>query len=509
MHRSRRQFLRLAASFLGMSAIAGCGATPTATPVPTKPPAAAATTAPAPAPTATKAPAPTAAPAVPTAAPAATKAPAAPTAAPSSSASLDSYPMNKNVKGTVRFWHAWGGARTALVETMINEFQAVYPNVKIEPTILVTGRLEKFLTSIAGGDPPDVGMTMSSDLPAFAQDGAIESLEQYVQRDKLDVDKLFYASEINARRFEGKLYLLPHVTAAARDLLFFKKTVFADAGLDPTVAPKNWADLGTLADKIIKKSGTEVTRYPMPIDVNTDPLFITWLYLNGGLYVSDDQKQIKFQEAAGVETIEWMSEWTKKYVGDYSKLRPGTSAGADIAEAYRKLYAADKIGMYIGGNFMLFQFVDYKVKTEDYVVHLVPPSGKAGTKFGSPTPGGHGLFIPKGAKNLDAAWEWIKWACMSESYYKFILAQMRPSPLKAVNEKPELAKSSPYWPVVVKALETDVSIPVSPAWPKINTEFLNMQDAVMYGKKTPKDALAEAAKMSQQYLDEWNAKRKR
>lgn len=482
-HCSRRRFIRMTAGLLGAGIVSACGATPTPTAVP-KPP----TATPVP-PTATK-PAPTS------------------TLAPAPAVAVGVYPMSKSMKGTVRFWHAWGGARTVLVEQMIKDFQAVYPGVTVEHTILVTGRLEKFLTSIAGGDPPDVGMTMSSDLPAFAQDGAVESLEPFVTRDKLDLEKIFYPSEVAARRFGGKLYMLPHVTAAALDLLFYKKSVFADAGLDPTITPKTWADLQTAADKIVKRSGAEVTRHALPIDFNTDPLFNRWLYLNGGVYVSDDQKQIRFQEAPGVEAAEFMLDWTKKNIGDYSKFRPATAAGAEIAESYRKLFAADKLGMYIGGSFMLFQFQDYKVSLDDYVVHLIPPSGKSGTKFGTPTAGGHGLFIPKGAKNLDAAWEWTKWACMSESYYQFILAQKRPSPMRAVNEKPELAKSSAYWPVVLKALEADVAVPVSPAYPKIATELLNMQDSVLFGKSTPKDAVAAAAKACQQHLDEWNAKRK-
>ena len=76
---NRRQFLTIGAGALATTALAACGATPTATPVPptaTKPPAAAATTAPAAAPTATKPPA-AAATTAPAAAPTATKPPAA------------------------------------------------------------------------------------------------------------------------------------------------------------------------------------------------------------------------------------------------------------------------------------------------------------------------------------------------------------------------------------------------------------------------------------------------
>lgn len=483
-HCSRRRFLRVTAALLGAGVASACGATPTPTAIP-KPP------------TATAVP------------PAATKAAPTNTPAPAPVVGVGNYPMNKSVKGTVRFWHAWGGVREALVVQMVKDFQAAYPSATVEQSVIVSGRNEKILTALAGGDPPEVAMTSSADLPAFAQDGAVESLEPFIARDKLDVKQIFYPSELAARQFQGTTYMLPHVTATAMDMLFFKKTVFADAGLDPNVAPKTWADLQTLAEKIVKKTGTEVTRHALPIDYNTGTLFLTWLYLNGGVYVSDDQKQIRFQEAPGVEVVEWMLDWTKKYIGDYSKFRPATTAGAEIAESYRKLFAADKLGMYIGGSWMLYQFQDYKVDGKDYVMHLIPPSGKPGTKFGTPTVGTHGLFIPKGAKNQDAAWEWIKWGCMSESYYRFILAQMRPSPMRAVNEMPELAKSSENWPVIVKALETDLAVPVSPAYPKISTEIQNMQDSVLFGKSTPKDAVAAAAKASQQHLDEWNARIKK
>src|SRR5690606_21417816 len=100
-----------------------------------------------------------------------------------------------------------------------------------------------------------VMMMSSNEMPSFAQDDAIEPLDDLIARDNVNLEEIFYPTDVTARRFEGKTYMIPHTVASGQNLLFLNNAVFAEVGLDPTVPPQTWADLEAYADKIVVRSG--------------------------------------------------------------------------------------------------------------------------------------------------------------------------------------------------------------------------------------------------------------
>jgi ABC-type glycerol-3-phosphate transport system substrate-binding protein len=86
---------------------------------------------------------------------------------------------------TVKFWHVWGGARLEMIEAMIADFQALYPHITVEHTLLdQTDMVQKYLTAVASGDPPDVIMVHGANFfQSFADQGALMSLDDYIAAD--------------------------------------------------------------------------------------------------------------------------------------------------------------------------------------------------------------------------------------------------------------------------------------------------------------------------------------
>jgi maltose-binding protein MalE len=111
--------------------------------------------------------------------------------------------------------------------------------------------------------------------------------------------------------------------------------------------------------------------------------------------------------------------------------------------------------------------------------------------------------IPAGSKKADAAFEWLKYITMGDGNRLFVKAQNRPSPAIKINEDPDFSKDNPHWNTTIKkALEIMVPLPQTPAWGKISTAIGKMTGDVLNGTKSPRDAMADAAREAQLAIDE-------
>ena len=109
--------------------------------------------------------------------------------------------------------------------------------------------------------------------------------------------------------------------------------------------------------------------------------------------------------------------------------------------------------------------------------------------------GGWCVGIPKGAKNPDAAWEFVKWICASnEGTSKSANATLefpgfKKSPF--FDDLPGDAK--PFYPILQS---TQHQRPVTPAEDYYMGQLLNEVSNALYGKKTPKQALTTSRRTS-------------
>ena len=79
--------------------------------------------------------------------------------------------------------------------------------------------------------------------------------------------------------------------------------------------------------------------------------------------------------------------------------------------------------------------------------------------------------------------------------------QVRPSPIKAVNESPAL-KALPHWDVIKQALATDTLAPTTPVDPEIDKLTAKAMLDV-YAGTAPREAVSFAQREGQRLLDEF------
>lgn len=401
------------------------------------------------------------------------------------------------------FWHPFGGSREPLMqEAIIDPFNAESPNSRVEQ-FLWTGsdRAEKFVAAVAAGTPPDVIMFPSGDMPAYADQDAFLSLDDFIASSGIDPDEIYYAAEINARRFKGTTYMLPTVTAAGQTIAYYNAARFEEAGHDPEMPIRTWAEWEAIQSDFVDATGDSPRWFGNVDLISSTRSFWIWLHMNGGKYLSDNLTEVTFGDERGIETMQWIyARMTSQ--ADYADINPGT-ATSDYLDAVRARFVSGQTAVYIDGPWVFQQLAEeYGMQLDQYRIHPAPYNAvHADAVPGAPTQGGWGNALPANTNNPERSWEFIKFATTTPASLAFTVEQGRPNPVKAYNADQAYYDVNPYWDTVLSIFESDYAIPVSAATAEINQILVDMQDQVMYGQLSPEEALAEAAANAQRALD--------
>ncbi|QPC82027.1 extracellular solute-binding protein [Phototrophicus methaneseepsis] len=171
---------------------------------------------------------------------------------------ISSFAVSAQDSVTITFWSPFTGPDGQTIEEMVNEFNTTAgPEAGVQVEMLIVPWDEyytKLTVAMASNQTPNLAIAHSHRVPAFAQEGTLleftpEALETLGITGEDYIPALW-----NAGEYEGARYALP-IDAFPRNM-FYNKTVFENAGLDPEAAPTNMEEL-TAALDAIKASGGE------------------------------------------------------------------------------------------------------------------------------------------------------------------------------------------------------------------------------------------------------------
>lgn len=402
---------------------------------------------------------------------------------------------------TLTYWHHWGGNRIPLMDAQIVAFEAANPGVCVDTVFLPwDNRLENLLTAIAAESPPDVTMFGRQDLPFFAATESIIPLDDFMEADGISAD-IFVPSEYAGNVYNGQTWMLPQPTGGALNIVWYNVDHFDAAGID--AFPETWDEMLEAAEALrIGEDGflDRVGFNPVATG-GAQPPFLVWLNANGQDWLSEDLRTVTINNEAGVETLEFMKAATDINFG-VEELDAFWAATGEFDQTPIVLELASAE---MNGSWTLFQLEDH-AETLNYGVAPIPygPSGNADRR-GS-TWGGWGYMVPKNAAHPEEAWELVKWltteiedvgACW------FLQQQQRPSPLLECDGYLLDGETHPRAQSILDVAALDNTASISPVQPQADEILDRMVDDVMFGDKTPQDALADAEAEIQALLDEF------
>ena len=403
------------------------------------------------------------------------------------------------------------GTDNVTSEVRVAAFQQTYPNFKLEATTEFDD--QKILTAVASGDVPDLFWLSSDSIQSWAARDALEPLDDLIAGDdRFDVSQ-FYQSEVTRDQYDGQTWGIPQFVDCRP--LWLDGESLAEAGIDiASVDTANWDQLMANGQALLKADGDQISRWGF--DPKTDGFFWMWAWGNGGDLLSEDGLTATFDLQQNIDALQ--------YNLDVYKSQGGFAA----YQAFIQTTGFDGVD-----NF----FVQHQVATtlfESWLLGIVasgdpahqftvtPFKGKDGQVYS--ITGGNSWAIPKGAKNKEAAWEWISyfsspaiWLETSQTirdrqqseqklYTPALTANQTANQLLldqvfAPTENESVNQAIQLYPTL---LEANRQAAASPVLKEINDILSNtVVKPALSEEKSPADALKEGQEKAQAALDDF------
>jgi multiple sugar transport system substrate-binding protein len=356
----------------------------------------------------------------------------------SGSATASSKNFGVGATGTVHFWarQATDGPAKALVAG----FNATHKDLKIVLHLTPPNDdTSQFATAIRAGSVPDVVGLNDIDVPAFARENALMDITKYV-------NALTYKSSLSPGHLQlatnaGKYYGVPYL--ADLSVLWYNKTLFKQAGLNPNVAPSSYAEIVTDAEKI-NALGHGISGFSFAGNCQGCLGFtmLPSLWAAGQHMITgplgSQKANVTGDGPLKTMLAAYQTIWAKHLAPAADQTQNGLTWGKD--------FEAGKVGILPGDYGFAAAFTTPAQHAEFADAPLPAVNGGGFSTFD----GGDDFVIPAGAPNPSGAWEFIKWALDSQQQVKYPSQGM--TPIRSDVLTPSFAATNPYDAVALQAL---------------------------------------------------------
>ena len=409
----------------------------------------------------------------------------------------------------VSFWHSMDGTNGETLEKLVADFNSKNTGeVVIEPVFQgnYDDAITKYKAAVQSNSTPSLVQIYDIGGQFMLDSQTVSPIQAFVDRDEYDTSDL-QPNIAGYYSVDDKLLSMPFNTSMP--VLYYNKTLFEAAGLDPEVAPLTLDEVGAAAEKLSKKNGG-------PAEFGFNAAVYGWfveqeIASNGDLYCSPDNgrgdekaTEFTFDNAGAVEFLTWWSALVDSGVAG--------NTGRDTGDA-QSAFKSGTIGISLESTGALggMQAAAQEQNFELGVGYF--PRIEA-NDFG-PIIGGASLYIAGEGhtdEEQEGAWQFIKF--VNEPANQAIWhtgTGYFPVSKAALNEPldVEWREKYPQFDVAVKQLEeTQLSIPTTGCragvMPQARQAVETALEAVLQGGD-PQTELTKAAEGLQQQLDEYNA----
>ncbi|MBS1706258.1 MAG: extracellular solute-binding protein [Armatimonadetes bacterium] len=433
----------------------------------------------------------------------------------------------------------WGvglGPDTKGDEARIRAFEKKFPQYRVKVLSMGAGAMDpqKLMTAIVGRVPPDVIYQDRFTVSDWASRGAFRALDDLIARDaptdpSTPTPDKYYPAPWNEASYGGKVYAIPD--GSDDRVLYYNTKVFAEnadklraAGLDPDRPPRTWSEVLAYSKVLTKfrKDGTLERAGFIPNYGNS------WLYLyafqNNSSFLTPDGRTCTLYSEPAEEALKFMIAGYD-ILGGYAEAQKFQSAQRGNAD---DPFIIGNVAMKIDGDWIISSLARYGPNLEFKTVPAPVPDDryyKRG-RFKDEKDqfitwiGGFSYAIPAGARNVEGAWEFMKYVA-SEDGYRIAMAAQRswearrgrilvPKIMarKSFNEM-NLNDFAPKDPRFADALRTHVSMmpfarirPATPVAQMLWDQHVRAIEFACLKNLSPKDALKQGQDVVNRELDE-------
>jgi multiple sugar transport system substrate-binding protein len=165
----------------------------------------------------------------------------------------------------------------------------------VQPDYSVTA--QKLQAAIAARRPPAVALVGGDTVRQYIDAGVLEPLDDMAAKYKYPLNDLAPAFSQAGER-DGKHYSMPMY--GTTQVMYYRKDIFKQLGIDPEQAFKNWQNLAEAAKKCTVVEGGEVKRYGWEPMWGSGNLVDATLSA-GGKFLSDDGTKVLINDPTWIE----------------------------------------------------------------------------------------------------------------------------------------------------------------------------------------------------------------
>ncbi|KAF2960130.1 ABC transporter substrate-binding protein [Thermotoga sp. 38H-to] len=323
-------------------------------------------------------------------------------------------------KVKIQFWHAMGGWRIELLQNMAEDFMKIHPDIEVEVQYTGSYRdtLNKLVAAVQGGTPPHVVQIYEIGTQFMIDSGIAVPIGDLIEKDpSFDIGK-FLPQVLDYYRVKGKLYSMPF--NSSNPILYYNKTLFKEAGLDPNNPPRTFDELIEYCRKLtVKDEKGNIVRAGITWPLHSW-FFEQFIALQNAPLVDNENgragrpTKAVFNHEAALRFLRLWNTLTKEGLMINTTKEDWTGA--------RQLFISQKVAMLITSTSDVKLMMDASKENgfELGTAFLPKPEG---VKLGGTPIGGGSLWIigDHPEEEIKAAWEFVKWMAEPEQQIRWHL----------------------------------------------------------------------------------------
>jgi len=389
-------------------------------------------------------------------------------------------------KGQVlTFWHTQTKENAEALEAMIREF-----NRKNDKGITVRPEYQgkyselyrKVMSAIQAKSVPELAVAYESMVAEYMKANAVAPLDDYLAQLPQESQDDIFPSYLETNRFPSfgnKLLSFPFTKSVL--VLYYNEDMLKAAGFNKP--PKTWDEFQKAALACTRKDASGQTKtYGLAVEKNASTID-GWFYSRGGELLSQDRIRVRFNEPQCVAAFQLIADLVKAkaayqtkdydYQVDFGNRRVAFVFSSSTNRPYFKEAVNDRF---------------------KWGVAMIPqsdPSRPVTVQYGA------NIAVFKTTPEKEAAaWEFVKWFTERDQTVRWAVKSAYMPVRKSAAQSREMQeawKTDPLGKICFDLTRYARPEPNIRGWQDVRTILEDALEAVVSGKKTPKQALDEAA----------------
>lgn len=411
----------------------------------------------------------------------------------------------------ITFWHSMGGKNGQAITKMVNDFNSTHKDIKVNAQYQgkYDEAINKLKSAKKGNGGPDVMQVYDIGTRFMIDSNWAVPMQNFIDEEKYDTSQL-EPNILGYYTVNNKLYSMPFNTSTP--ILYYNKSAFKEAGLDPNTPPKTFADVEKDAAKLTKKdSSGKVTQYGYSMAIY-GWFFEQFIVKQGANYANNGNGRdaaptaVDFDKNGSGAKI--LNEWKKLVdsgnVGNFGRNEDDTE----------NAFIAGKTAMYIESTADLSTVLSGVGGRFDVGTAFLPSFD--GMQDGGVSIGGASLWAldNKDTAKQKAAWEFIKFMVSSdEQAYWNTQTGYFPVTQKAYDNQvmKDNLKKSPQFQTAIDQLHASPKTAkgaLMSVFPEARQTVETNIEQMLQNKQSPEDAVKNSAKSINDAIEKYNSTNK-